>query len=205
MSIGSKLKTKVFEKLGTAFTILRDSGDITGEYLNYEINRQVTKIFVRAFFLEAEMAYDTEAVVGDVVQFDDDRVFLVMNKTADHFKNAAIRQDCVLYKTNVAGTLFRPSGEAWDSQTYHKTQQWETIDTDVYALQTESLFGHSFEDDQEIGMLGLKRDELYIPNSVGIQVNDRYQSASGEYYRVEIIKKRRFDGVDVCELGEDHR
>lgn len=205
MSIGSKLKAKVFEKLGTAFTILRDSGDLTGEYLNYEINRQVTKIFVRAFFLEAEMAYDTEAVVGDVIQFDDDRVFLVMNKTPDHFKNEPIRQDCVLYKTNVAGTLLRPSGEVWDTQTYRKVPQWDPIDTDVYALQTEALFGHSLEDDEEIGMLGLKRDELYIPSSVGIQVNDRYQPASGEYYKVEIVKKRRFAGVDVCELGEDHR
>lgn len=205
MSIGSKLKTKVFEKLGTAFTIIRDSGDVTGEYLRYEINKQVTKPFIRAFFLEAQLAYDTSVVTGDVVQFGDGRIFLVMNKTADHFKNASIKHESVLYKCNVSGELQRPSGESWDTQTYHKEQQWETIKSNCYALETEALFGHDLDSDIEVGMLGLKEDELYIPSSVGIQVNDRYQPASGEYYKVEVVKRRRFDGVDVCELGEDHR
>lgn len=204
MSIGSKLKSKVYEKLGTAFTIIRDSGDVTGEYLVYEINRQVTKPFIREFFLEAELAYDTAAVIGDVLQLDDGRVFLVMNKTADHFKNAPINQGCVFYKCNVSGEILRPSGEVWDSQ-YRKKQQWETIKENCYALETESLFGHDLDTDEELGMLGLKKDELYIPSSVNIRVGDRHQPASGEYYRVEVIKKRRFSGVDVCELGEDHR
>jgi len=205
VSIGSKLKLKVYEKLGTAFTIIRDSGNVTGEYLDYEINKQVTKPFIREYFLEAEMAYDTVAVVGDVIQFDDSRTFLVMNKTPDHFKNVPIKYECVFYKANVSGEVLRPSGESWSSQTYHKEQQWETVKENCYALETEALFGHDLDADQELGMLNLKEDELYIPSSVNIQVNDRYQPVSGEYYRVEVVKKRRFDGVDVCELGEDHR
>jgi len=204
VSIGSKLKTKVYKKLGTAFTIIRGSGNVTGEYLDYEINKQVTKPFIRAFFLEAELSYDTEAVVGDVVQFDDERVFLVMNKTPEQFRNAPILQGCVFYKCNVSGEILR-SSEARSTQTYHKEQSWETIREDCYALQTESLFGHELDSDQELGMMGLKKDELYIPSSFDIRVNDRYQSASGEYYRVEVVKKRRFAGVDVCEIGEDTR
>ena len=34
---------------------------------------------------------------------------------------------------------------------------------------------------------------------------DRYEAVSGEFYRVETIKKRRYSGIDVVELGEDTR
>ena len=205
MSIGSTLK-EVYEDLGTAFTIIRDSGDVTGEYLVYEINRQVTKPFIREFFLEAELAYDTEAVPGDVISFDsDNRTFLMMNKTPEQFENTAINHQCVLYKCNVSGELFRPSGELTRDAQYRLSPGWQTIKEDCYALETESLFGHDLETDEELGMIGLEKHELYIPSSIGARVHDRYQPVSGEYQRVETIKKRRFAAVDVCEMAQDNR
>ena len=106
---------RTIESVGTALTILRDGGDVTGEYCDVEPNSQVTKPFVREFFLEASLVFDTEVVPGDVVQFDDGRKLLVMNSTPAQFRNEVITNEAVLYKCNVSGELWRSSGEAWNA------------------------------------------------------------------------------------------
>lgn len=185
---------------------MRDSGDISGEYLDYAINRQITKPFIREFFLEATLSYDTSAITGDTIRFDTTSdVYLVMNKTPELFENAIVTNECTLYKTNASGTLLRPSGEVWNPQTYRKEPQWQTVKSDCPVLQTEALYGHDLDTDEELGLLGVENHELYIPHSVGTQVLDRFEPASGEYYRVETIKTRRYPNIDVCELGEDNR
>jgi len=205
MSLGEDIEEAI-EDVGTAFTILRDSGDVTGEYLDFEINTQITKTFIREFFLEATLSYNTSAIAGDLIKFDiTENVYLVMNKTPELFENAIITNECTLYKANVSGELLRPSGEAWDTQTYHKETQWNSIKSNCYALQTEALYGHDLDTDEELGLIGVENHELYIPHSTGVQKLDRYESVSDEYYRVETIKTRRYGNVDVIELGEDRR
>jgi len=209
MSLGEDIKEAI-EDVGVGFTVLRDAGNISGEYLDFEISKQVTKPFIREYFLSSTLSYETDVITGDVIRFDPtDDNYLVMNKTPELFENSVIGYDCILYKANVSGELLRPSGETWDAtwdtETYHKTPEWETIKAECYALQTEALYGHDLDTDEELAMIGVENHELYIPHSVGVQVLDRYQPASGEYYRVETIKTRRYSGVDVCELGEDRR
>ena len=206
MSIGDDIK-EAFEDVGTVYTVHRDSGDISGEYLDFEINAQVTKPFTREFFLQATLPYDTSALTGDVVEFDTTgNNYLVMNKTPELFENSIITHEAVLYKANISsGELLRPSGETWPTQTYHKESQWENIKSDCYALQTEALYGHDLDTDEELGLIGMQNHELYIPHSYGTRVLDRFQASSGEFYRIETIKTRRFSNVDVCELGEDRR
>jgi len=204
MTIGPDIK-EVIEEVGVAITLLRGSGDITGEWLDFEPNSQVTKPFIREYFLEAMMANDTVAIVGDGIKFNvPGDIYLLMNKTPEMFENSIINQGAVLYKCNVSGELLRASGEVWSSD-YHKVTEWKSISSGEYGLQTEPLFGHTLETDEEIGLLGLERHELYVPRRIGVQVGDRWEPFSGEYYRVESIKHRRFGGVDVVELGEDHR
>ena len=90
MSIGPDLK-EVLSDVGTAYTIIRDSGNITGEFLDFETNAQVTKPFIKEFFLDAVLSYDTEAVVGDIIEFNvaGDR-YLIMNKTPEMFENQVV-------------------------------------------------------------------------------------------------------------------
>ncbi len=205
MTIGDDIK-ETFEDVGTAYIVLRDIGNVSGEYLDYSINRQITKPFIREFFLEATLSYDSEVITGDTIRFDTTSdVYLVMNKTPELFENAVVTNECTLYKTNVSGELLRPSGEAWATQTYRKEPQWQTVKSDCYALQTEALYGHDLDTDEELGLLGVENHELYIPHSVGLQVLDRFEPASGEYYRVETIKTRRYPNIDVAEMGEDTR
>lgn len=205
MTIGEDIR-ETFEDVGTSYVILRDSGDISGEFLDYAINRQITKPFVREFFLEATLPDNTEAITGDTIRFETTSdVYLVMNKTPELFENAVVTNESTLYKTNVSGTLLRPSGEVWDPQTYRKEPQWQTVKSDCPALQTEALYGHDLDTDEELGLLGVENHELYIAHSVGMQVLDRFEPASGEYYRVETIKTRRYPGIDVGGLGKDTR
>ena len=206
MGVGADIK-EALQDVGVSVTILRDSGgDVEGEYLQFKPNSQVTKPFIKEFFLETLLSYDTEGMVGHRVRFEVTQdVYLLMNKGPRIAENEVIGYDSILYKCNVSGELMRASGEFWSTQTYHKETVWQIVKEEAFALQTEPLFGHDLETDEELGNLGLERHELYIPSSYGVQVLDRYRPFSGEYYRVETVRKRRFAGIDVVELGEDTR
>ncbi len=201
--IGIDIK-EAYVEVGTAFTIIRDAEDLSGEYLDFDINRQATKPFIRGFFLECSLPFDTSGETGDILSFDTTQdKYLVINKTPDVFENEIIEYSGVLYRCNVSGELFRPT-EARSEQ-YRTGTTWATIKTNAHGLQTETLFGTDLDTDEELGLLGLESDELYLPKSYGAQVLDRYQPSSGEYYRVESIKTRKFPGVVVIKLGEDQR
>jgi hypothetical protein len=200
--IGNDIK-EVYAEVGAAFTILR-TVNITGEYTHLTLNRQVTKPFIREFFLEAAVAYDTDVVAGDLIRLDvPGEVYIVMNKSPRLFENEIIQYSCVLYKCNVSGKLQRPTQVRGTD--YHTTVTWSSVLTPCYGLLTEALYGHDLDTDNELGQLGLQEHELYIPSSIGIQIMDRYVVASGDYWKVETIKKRRFNNVDVASLVEDTR
>jgi len=208
MSSATSVK-KGLENAGSAFTIFRGDGDISGEYLSAEPNAQVTKPFIREYFIEALLSYDTQLIPGDVLEMDEtgDR-FLAMNKTPSMVKNAIILNDGVLYKSNVSGELLRPSGEnVWDTS-YRKRTSWETLSGETgstcYGLQTEPLHGVEI-DDSELGQLDIQNHELYIPASFKVKPLDRYQTASGEYFLINSVKERRYPAVDVALLEEDTR
>ena len=205
MTIGPDIK-EVYEEVGTAFTILRTGGDVAGGHLHFNLNRQVTKPFIREFFVEAFFAYDTGTQPGEVLKFDTTAdVYLVMNKTPQLFEDEIIQYHGVLYKCNVSGELQRPSGEAeWDTD-YRKQTVFETLESECYALQTEALYGHDLDTDEELGMLGVENHELYLSASWEIRQLDRYVPVSGENFRVDVIKKRRYPAVDVAELSKDTR
>ena len=204
MSIGPDAKA-VYAEVGVSFTILRDSGNITGEYLVFKPNSQVTKPFIQEFFLEASIAYDTDTVAGDIIQFvvTSDK-YLVMNNTPILFVDEIYKYASVLYKTNVSVDILRPS-ESRNSHTYQYETTWTMVKGSVDALLTTPLYGHSLESDEELGLIGVELNEFYIPSSIGVQVLDRIRVAPSEYYRVETVKKRRYSAVDVIELSEDTR
>ena len=206
MTIGPDIK-EVLSEVGTAFTIKRDSGDVTGEYLDYTPNTQVTKPFIREFFMEVMLSYDTVANAGDIIELDvPAQHYIVMNLTPDMFENEIIKKDGVIYKCNVSGELLRFSGEAdWPDSTYRKLEHLQLVRADCYALLTSPEFGGELDENEPIGYLNMDEQELYLPSSVGIKELDRYQPVSGEYYKVTAVKKRRYPNVDVALLSEDTR
>jgi hypothetical protein len=205
MTIGPDIE-EVLDEVGTSYTILRDSGNVTGEKTYYKSNSQVTKPFIREFFLEAWFPYNTQAVGGDYVQLlTTGDIFLVMNRTAQMFEDAIIKWDVVLYKCNVTIDVLRPvESDDWDSD-YRKLTSWSYIKEQKYALITTPLYGHDLATDEELGYLGLEVHEMYAPTSLGVETLDRIKLTSLEYFRVETIKPRRYEGVNVYEIGEDSR
>ena len=205
MTIGPDIKDAI-EEVGLKYTILRDAGDIAGEYLTYKPNAQVTKPFIQEFFLEAKLLYDTQVVVGDIVQFDTpgDK-YIVMNRTPELFENEIILFNGVLYKCNVVLNIYRPDDTGARDAQYHQSTSWSLVKSSVNALLTTPLYGVDLETDLELGMIGVFDLELYIPSSIDLQVLDRTIISASEYYRVETVKKRRYSAVDVCDIGEDKR
>lgn len=203
MTIGPDIDEAI-EEVGTAFTVIRDSGNVTGEYLFFKPNQQVTKPFIREFFLEAWLVYNTSAVAGDIIEFNKTaNKYIIMNLTPYLFENEIIKYDGVLYKTNVTATILRMS--QFRNAQYHMETRWSVVKADTDLLLTTALFGHDLDSDEQIAMLGIERHEMYAPSSIGIKVHDRIKLSATEYFRVENVKKRRYQNVDVFDIGEDTR
>ena len=202
MTIGPDIKEVLIE-VGVGYTILRDSGNVTGEYLTYKPNAQVTKPFIREYFLEGALSYDTRVVSGDIIQFTaTEDCYIIMNNTPALFENVVIKYDAVLYKTNVIINLLRPSNVR-NPQTLQMRTIWTTIKANAKALFASPMFGIDLDTNEELGLIGIGDHELYIPNSYGAKVLDRIRISSTEYYRVEVVKSRRYKDVDVLDIGED--
>jgi len=203
MTVGFDVKD-AYEETATRARLILPTGE--AEYIDFEPNSQVTKPFIQEFFLEASLPYDTAQVVGGIVSLDVvGHKYIVMNKMANVFENEVYEVQSVYYKCNVSGELLRPSGESRDPITYEYRENFNVIEENVYALQTEPLFGSDTEIEDQLGVMAINKDELYIPSSYGVKELDRYQPLSGEYYMVKKVLRRRFAGVDVVELIEDNR
>lgn len=207
MSIGPDIK-EVLEEIGSPFTILRTT-TISGEYLRHKPNKQVTKPFILEFFLETELAYDTQVVPGDVINVPTlNSKYLVMHRQGLDLEGEVYKYDSILYKANVSGEILREVLSGDDDadfvQTYHRETVWTSVKTTAYGLLTESFFGNEL-DQQDFAQLKIARNELYLPSSYGIRVMDRYSPASGEYYKVTAVKKRVYSSVDVVNVEEDTR
>jgi len=208
MSIGDDIKDALSE-VGAAYTIIRDAGDISGETGLLEYSAQVSKPLTIEYFRRNKVAYDTQVVTGDVVEFEaTSERFIVTNMMAKLFENTPVTYDSVLYKCNVAsGELYRPSGERWDdpNNLYHKETQWELIKGDCDAMQVASLYGNDLDSNNEVALVGLQKNEVLLSHSVGAMVLDRWQPYSGEYYQISTIEQRRYPNVDVLIVEEDKR
>ena len=204
MTIGPDIKEALVE-VGQAVVITDYAGAAhSGEYLYYKPNSQATKPFIREFFLEAWLSYDTVALSGDLIQFVTTGIrYMLMNLTPFMFENTVIRQDGVLYKCNVEAVLQRPR-EVREGN-YQTRTVWDVISSSMWCLVTASLYGNQLDTKTDFGQFGLEGHELYARDIFGIQVNDRIKISSDQYYRVESIKRRQYDGVTLYGLGEDTR
>lgn len=201
MTLGDDYKEVIYE-IGSQFTIIRDSGNVSGEFVRIKLNAQVTKPFIREFFVEADFSYDTAVIAGDVVVLGDGRAFLVMNITPHLFEDEAYRRTAVLYKSNVIGTLYRPREIKVG---YNTRIVWQIVKQSVYGLFTESYYGHELNDDAPVGPVTSLAMDGYIPHTVGCKKGDRLWISDSEYYQAESIMTRRYDNVDVVQFGEDTR
>lgn len=195
----------VYKDAGAEVIVLRDEGVFSGEWVVSEISTQVTKPFIKEFFREFYIAANTRIMNGDVIRLKKiGDNFIVMNIDSEVFEDEVIEKTGVLYKTNVSGQVLRMSGEEWNAQSYEKNISWSVVKTDAYALVTEPVFGDKM-DEQVFGSLEINKKEAYFPARYNIRLLDRFEVASGEYFMVESLRKRRFPNVWMAYLVEDNR
>jgi hypothetical protein len=204
VSVGSDLK-KAFQKVGVSYQVLRDSGIFSGEFLIYDIPFTARSPFDREVVLDASLASDTIVVEGDVLELSNGKRCLVANKTPDIFQDEVVVYETTLFKCNItSGELFRSSGEVWDDQEYHKVTVWETIKAGVNAVVIE-VAGNQLSDQNESGLLSVSRLEMYVPSGENVRVMDRFEARSGEYYKVDVVKKSLYPSISVAMLSQDTR
>lgn len=215
VSLGEDIKAVVME-VGLSYNIEREMETISGEYLDYEENTQMTKPFTFQHFLFVKLFFDTQVVPGDVIRFlVDKRRYLVMSALPELFENEIIETSAVLYRCNVIGSLLRPSGET-DTYSYKRKTSWLPIKTNFPALLTDKLYATRLDEETHdfvaVDITGLI---LYVPAYVKPIPLDRfvvsgespYRGAiSGEEkYKVTSLETHSFDGVSVVYLEEDTR
>ncbi len=204
MSVGSDLK-KAFQKVGISYIIRRDSGNFSGEYLIYDIPATARSPFDREVVLDASLAYDTIVVEGDVLELSNGKRCLVANKTPDLFQDATVIYETTLFKCNItSGELFRPSGEVWPDQTYHKEAVWDSVKAGLNAVVIE-VAGNQLSDRDEPGLLNVSRLELYTASGEDLRVMDRFEARSGEFYKIDVVKKSLYPSISVAQISGDTR
>jgi hypothetical protein len=203
MSIGPDIK-EVLEEVGTSFSYLSGETWVSGEYLRFQPNRQVTKPFIKEFFLEVELAYDTHATGGDVLKLTtQNQPYILVNRSAAEFEGLVYKYDAVLYKANVIAQLQRQSGEM--DVNYRYNPSFGTIYPTVYGLLTEVPVGNAIDEESQIGRLDRSNFEFFVPNRYGVVEGDRVYISDTEYYKVSAVRRRSYFNVDVAELEEDKR
>jgi len=199
---------ETLEDVGTAYAVKLGAVTIaSGEYLDFDFST-TTNPFLRNFFLDATLPYDTAASVGNVLTFSTTQdSYLLMTKVPELFENTVLDFNCALYKCNVSGELYHASGEAdWDATSYRKeTQFGAPYATNVYCLMVEPIVGNDLDVQQELATLNIFKDQVYIPHHFGVQLFDRFAPFSGEYFRIDGIVTRQFAGVDICKISADTR
>jgi hypothetical protein len=206
MSVGNDIK-KAFRKVGVSFAIVRDAGNISGEYLVYDTSVMSSRVFVKEFVIDSLLVYDTQVVPGDVLHLSNNLHYLVAHKIGEMLSNNTVVLEACLYKCNfVSGEVVRSSGEVIDSQ-YHTVPQWVCVKNGIKGLITESLIGNasSLDTGNEFGDLSLKKKTLLLPSALDVRVNDRFIPSSGEYYKVETIEPWTYPGLNVLLVSEDTR
>ena len=203
MSLGLDLKSAI-EETGLLFSLHRDGVlQSATNYVWLKSNAQVTKPFIREFFLEGQVAYDLDIKSGDVVTITGTGVqYLVAHSTPDSFENEIYRHSLVLYKANEPVSVVR-SYQDRNEDTYLAETHYTIVAEDIYVCVTSPLFGNELNEDSETGPIPSEILEMYIPSSYGVLPKDTVR-LDGAFYLVESVKKKRYEGLDVLELSLDN-
>jgi hypothetical protein len=206
-SLGEDIK-EVYTEEGSATTIISRDPVVTDQWVIYDINSQATKPFIREHHLDATFPYDSEAVVGDVLNITElNRNYLVMNKTPEMFEDEVVEWSVVLYLCNLPVTahILRPV-EVRDNETLKMISGWQVIkESPVYGLITDRLFGSQLEENVRTGQNAIYRLDFYYPASYDLKPLDRVFVSETEYYKIENIQRYNFPSVCMALLVEDTR
>lgn len=201
----------VYATVGISYTIIRPGGNITGEFLDYEDQREVRPFFIE-HFLRVSLQYNTQTRPGDLIVFADGRKYLVAHWQPDVFQGAIYAINAVIYQTNVQISSYRPVATG----TYDKTITWGSpINNSVDGLWVAKDVT-AYGDSQKSPTQGLDyySTNIYLPKSLDIIKHDRisivgyskgYAAAGVLNFTVEQWDDATYPGLSIYYCSEDAR
>ncbi len=209
MTIGPDIQ-EALDELGTSVSIQvynsgEDSFSFSGsENIFYKTNSQATRPFVREFFIEGQINYQSKIKSGTVISIHG-TPYLTTSSIPIFFEDEIIKYNCSFYKCNVSGELQTMSGESWDRTTMRKSPTFVQKYTNVYALLTENDLSPEDLPIPPIGDKSTTKSQLFLSANYGIEERDRYVVNSGKSYKVSQVFKNVFKDVDLAILNNDTR
>ncbi len=201
MAIGDSIK-KAFQKVGTPYTLYRKNQEtVSGEYFMFDIP-EVFNSWEREYLRKAIIQYDSLIKPGQVVLPVSGEYHLIAHIADEPYASEILMKEAILMKCNVTGgKLLRSSGETYDTSEYHTKQNWVVTSTGIKATVVEAQMNLAAED---AGMLQNDKITVYLPSGEDVQLLDRWEPYSGEWYQVDTVKKHIM-GPMVVEVSVDTR
>jgi hypothetical protein len=212
VALGDDIK-EILTDVGAAFNIVQIttspySGEVAGGYCLIRPALQSSRPLVRELVTEAQFAFDTAVVNGDIINVPViPQKYLVLTKAPRVFENAIFANPSMLYKVNFSGEWQRFSGEAsgYDSNYISNTIP-VAMQNPIYGTIADFDILLSFEELSKVGEISREDHVLFVPSVYGVREQDRIMTVSGEmYYKVLGVTEARFAGVAVCRIKEDYR
>lgn len=206
MSISDDI-TAVLGEIGVACTITKPDGTvITGEYIDTNPHTNNTTPLISSFFRNFALGYQTQANVGDIIDYGYESV-LLLSKAPELFEGAPIEYIASGYVANVTGTIQNYDQAAGYDTDYTRIRSWVDVYANIAAVMTDRIFRSNVSgigDDSifaEVSKLHLYVSDYYS----GIKMGMRFTTASGDKYKVDQIEKDRMLGIHMVFLSEDTR
>ena len=213
MGIGPDI-ADVLDELGTLVTIIKHDGSgNTQEYIDYEVKIEANSPFLTQYMVDCTLRYNTVAVPGDIIRFDDDDTYYILtagNKT--RFEQSVVTVEGILYRCNMIVDVKRLGTASRDSD-YNLVQNWIDVVIDEPVLLTGSIEYYPM-DDRDYAKISTTEDNLHISGNIGLRVGDRIErqdgidSSSGvtpQRWEVKGIAKYRLNNVSIVRVAEDTR
>jgi hypothetical protein len=197
--LGVSTLIRVYDPVSKSFSFSKS------ERIFYKINNQATRPFIREVFVDGQVGYQSSIKSGTIIKIHN-IPYLATSCTPIYFEDEVIQYNVIFYKCNVSGEIQRLSGESnWDRTTMRKNPSFVTQYADVYALLAETDIRVNEIILPPIGDKTEINHYLYLDNFYKIQEKDRYLARSGEYYKVNVVFRNIFEGVDLAVLSNDTR
>lgn len=198
----------VLQEVGTAFTIYKPDGTVlTGEYLDFVTHTEHTTPLIRSFFTDYNFHHPTQVEVGDIVEASNGKKSIILSMDAEMFENDPVDYLASGYRINALGSFKNYVQDSGYDANYQRVRNWVNLYISVEGCMIDRLFrSNVMSMANESANVELDRIHLYVSGYYSnVKMGMRWETSTGEKYKVEQIEPYRFPGILVVFLSEDTR
>lgn len=206
-SLGSDL-ADVINELGDKITVHKHptiSGETYEEYVDSDFSMDERTPFKSAFMIRGTFPYDTNAVPGDRVDFEDatNKEHLLVVLKDQLFERECITKEGVLYRCNTKVHFKRRDSEPTRNDNYELVRGWSTVFSGEYGLFTGDINDQKISE-EDYARFNIANWMLFVSDDLDGREEDRCIIGI-QNYKVQKVNSHRLPGVKICELVEDTR